>query len=382
MVNEETGNSDDPASAAINRFSCEACGADMRFDPSGGALMCDHCGQTADVTETHRAAIRELEFDDGLNLDLADRDTQELQIVKCANCAAQFEFAQDSFSEECPFCATPVVVDAGIVRAIRPKGVLPFSVAEQDARAAMRDWFGRLWFAPRGLQQFARKGRRLQGVYMPYWTFDADTQSNYSGERGTVYYDTTTVMRDGRHVQKRVQKIRWRPKSGTIARWFDDVLVLASKSLPKSFTDGLVPWDLERLEPYLPEFVAGFRAEGYTIELQDGFAIAREHMDRVIRRAVKFDISGDRQRIHSLSTHVSDVTFKHILLPVWMAAYKYRGRTFRCVVNGRTGRVQGERPWSGGKIALAIIAVALVGGALGFLIAINQSDGAAMLQAQ
>ena len=49
-------------------------------------------------------------------------------------------------------------------------------------------------------------------------------------------------------------------------------------------------------------------------------------MARVIERDVRFDIGGDRQRIHAIDTDVRNVTFKHILLPVWMAAYKYRGR--------------------------------------------------------
>ncbi|HKL56096.1 MAG TPA: primosomal protein N' (replication factor Y) - superfamily II helicase, partial [Roseovarius sp.] len=153
---------------------------------------------------------------------------------------------------------------------------------------------------------------------------------------------------------------------------FDDVLVLASRSLPKRFTDGLEPWDLSALEPYAPQYLAGFRAEGYAVELDEGFTEAREIMDRAIARDVRFDIGGDRQRIHDIQTQISDVTFKHVLLPVWLAAYKYRGETYRFVVNGRTGRVQGERPWSAWKIALAVIAGLLVAGAVGYVIAMEQ----------
>jgi hypothetical protein len=231
---------------------------------------------------------------------------------------------------------------------------------------------GRLWFAPNGLKDYARKGRRMQGIYVPYWTFDADTKSRYTGERGTVYYETRTVMRDGKRQQVQVPKVRWNGVRGRVARFFDDVLVLASTSLPKRFTDGLEPWDLSAMEPYSPEYLAGFRAEGYSIELQDGFTEARAYMDRVIERDVKFDIGGDRQRIHQLDTELDNLTFKHILLPVWLAAYKYRGKTYRFVVNGRTGRVQGERPYSGVKIAVAVIVGALVAAAVGYGVALNQ----------
>jgi hypothetical protein len=150
------------------------------------------------------------------------------------------------------------------------------------------------------------------------------------------------------------------------------VLVLASTSLPKKFTDALEPWDLSAMEPYSPEYLAGFRAEGYSIELQHGFTEARAYMDRVIERDVKFDIGGDRQRIHQLDTKLGDVTFKHVLLPVWLAAYKYRGKTYRFVVNGRTGRVQGERPYSAMKITIAIILGLIVAATVGYTMALNQ----------
>ena len=179
-------------------------------------------------------------------------------------------------------------------------------------------------------------------------------------------------MRDGKRKQVRVRKTRWRNVSGRVARFFDDVLVLASKSLPKKYTDALEPWDLSALEPYKPEYLAGFRAEGYQVELVDGFDDARAYMDRMIRRDIKYDIGGDDQRIGSVNTDIADVTFKHILLPVWLAAYKYRGKTYRFVVNGRTGRVQGERPYSAWKIAFAVIIGLILALIAGVVIANSQ----------
>ncbi|MDU8927446.1 TFIIB-type zinc finger domain-containing protein [Alisedimentitalea sp. MJ-SS2] len=357
-----------------HRFPCTQCGADFRFAPGEGKLICDHCGAEelieGDGYKTH--PIKELDFRAAIDAELPEQEIEETRVLQCPNCAAQVEFDEKDHAAECPFCATPVVTDTGTHRHIKPRGVLPFSLDERSARKAMTDWLGRLWFAPNGLQDYARKGRKMQGIYVPYWTFDADTKSRYDGERGTIYYETRTVTRDGKHVQERVQKIRWKRVSGRVARWFDDVLVLASRSLPKRYTDALEPWDLAALEPYRPEYLAGFRAEGYTIELEEGYGEARQHMARVIERDVKFDIGGDRQRIHDIDTAVSDVTFKHVLLPVWLAAYKYRGKTYRFVVNGRTGRVQGERPWSAWKITIAVILGLIVAAGVGYLIAINQ----------
>ena len=363
-----------PAPEAEHRFPCPQCGADFRFAPGQGKLVCDHCGAEAPVEGDDFKArpVKELDFRAALDARLPEQEIEETRVLQCPNCGAQVEFDGATHAAECPFCATPVVTDTGTHRHIKPRGVLPFALDERTARAAMTDWLGRLWFAPNGLQDYARKGRRMDGIYVPYWTFDADTKSSYRGERGTIYYVTRTVMRDGKHVQERVQKIRWSPASGRVARWFDDILVLASRSLPKRYTDALEPWDLAALEPYRPEYLAGFRAEGYTVELNEGYGEARAHMARVIERDVKFDIGGDAQRIHDIDTAVSDVTFKHVLLPVWLAAYKYRGKTFRFVVNGRTGRVQGERPWSVWKITFAVILGLIAAGIVGYLIALNQ----------
>lgn len=357
-----------------HRFPCEQCGADYRFDPAASMLVCDHCGHSQPVGAGpwQGATLKELDFDAAMADTLPGTEIEETRVLKCPNCAAQVEFDPDTHAAECPFCATPVVTDTGTHRHIKPRGVLPFALDEPQAHKAMGDWLGNLWFAPGGLQAYARKGRKMQGIYVPYWTYDADTRSGYRGERGTVYYETRTVTRDGKRVQEQVQKVRWRPASGRVKRFFDDVLVLASRSLPKGFTDALEPWDLSALEPYQPHYLAGFRAEGYSVALADGYEEARAQMARVIERDVRFDIGGDRQRIHQIDTDVSDVTFKHILLPVWLAAYKYQGKTYRFVVNGRTGRVQGERPWSVIKITIAVTLGLLIATGIGYVIATGQ----------
>lgn len=357
-----------------HRFPCDACGADLRFDPASGDLTCDHCGNRSPITEsgTARPVLAERDLGSALAHALPHHEIQETRVAKCPNCGAEVEFDPDVHAAECPFCATPVVTDTGTSRHIKPSGVLPFALSDRDARAAMNDWLGRLWFAPSGLTEYARKGRPMQGIYVPYWTFDADTRSSYSGERGTVYYEAATVVRNGKRTTVQVPKVRWRSVTGRVARFFDDVLVLASRSLPKSHTDALGPWDLPALEPYSPEFLAGFRAEAYQVQLEEGFEEARAIIDRTILRDVKFDIGGDRQRVHSIDTQIDHVTFKHVLLPVWLAAYRFRGRTFRFVVNGRTGQVQGERPYSALKIALAVIAASIVAAAIGYLAATTE----------
>ena len=354
-----------------HRWPCAQCGAQLRYAPGQTRLVCDHCGHAQEIApQAPRArALQELDLARALRNDLPPDEVEELRTTTCPNCGALVEIRGATHATECAFCATPVVLDTGTQRLIKPQALIPFALTENQARAAMTAWLGRLWFAPNTLLEYARKGRAMTGIYVPYWTFDAATASRYTGERGEYYYETrtVTVQVNGKpeRRQEQVRKTRWYRASGRVARDFDDVLVIASRSLPKGMGDRLEPWDFSALEPYTPEFLAGFQAEGYTVALAEGHAVARDRMADVIRRDVARDIGGDEQRIHSVDTDWREETFKHLLLPVWMAAYKYNGKSYRFVVNGQTGEVQGERPWSIWKIGFAVLVVAaLVAGAV------------------
>lgn len=301
----------------------------------------------------------------GLAADISADLAEDSRTSACPSCGAVVAFSGAAHAANCPYCDTPVVVDTGPRRQIKPQALLPFALTEAQARTALTKWLGSLWFAPNSLLAYARKHRAMQGIYTPFWTFDAATSSRYSGARGEHYYETrtVTVMVNGRSERRReqVQRTRWYPASGRVSRDFDDVITLSSTRLPDKLGDALTPWDLSQLQPYQPEYLAGFLAEGYTIPLADGWQSAKGIMARVIEGDIRADIGGDVQRIDHVDTSYRRETFKHVLLPIWTAAYKYNGKSYRFVVNGQTGEVQGERPYSLWKIAFAVLLLAAVG---------------------
>jgi hypothetical protein len=138
------------------------------------------------------------------------------------------------------------------------------------------------------------------------------------------------------------------------------MLVVGSSSLPRDLAEELEPWDLDNLVSYADEYLPGFIAERYQIDLRQGWSRATERMDEVIRGDVRRDIGGDHQRIHTLSTTHDDVTYKHVLMPMWICSYRYKEKVYRFLVNARTGEVQGQRPWSWVKIGLTVLVVAAV----------------------
>ncbi len=358
-------------------FPCAQCGANLVFQPGTEQLVCPHCGHVNHIETRKADKLQEVDFRKALRDQISVTEVETTQVVVCDTCGAAVEADEKERASVCPYCASPLVRDPGANRHFKPKGLLPFLLSEREGRTALDKWLGSRWFAPSGLRQYARADKRLTGIYTPYWTFDADTASSYTGRRGDTYYVTETYTvqtNDGpQRMTRQVPRIRWTNVSGRVRRFFDDILVLASTGLPKDHADQLAPWDLHALVPYRPDYLAGFRSEAYTVDLEAGFSEARAVMDMQIRRDIRFDIGGDHQQITSVDTNLGDITFKHILLPIWIAAYRYRGKSYQFVVNGRTGAVRGDRPYSAWKIVAAFIAGAVAMAALFYVL---QESGA------
>lgn len=351
----------------VERFPCEQCGAILKYAPGTDHQACEYCGFENHI-ERSCEPIQEYDLQQALR-QLAQPQKEPVKPqIHCDECGAGFQFESHTHAGECPFCGTPIVTTTVQAKPIQPKSLLPFAIGEQDAKRRFQGWIAKLWFAPNTVKKYARSDTKLTGVYVPYWTFDSDTETDYVGERGDVYYVTVPVqvVRNNRTVTelRRVPKIRWTPVSGRVRRFFDDVLVGASKSLPRKILDALQPWDLSNLLPYDEKYLSGFRSEYYQVELDEGFDAAKQIMDGVIYRDIARNIGGDHQRIHRARTRHDKTTYKHCLLPVWSAAFRYRDKTYRFVINGRTGKVQGERPYSGWKIGFAVLAALLAAAGL------------------
>jgi LSD1 subclass zinc finger protein len=342
------------------QFPCKQCGANLQYAPGTRTLKCPYCGTANEIPESTET-VEELDFHAWLAKVADEQPTDEALTVKCNTCGAEATLATNVTADRCPFCGSPIVAQAMSSRRIKPQALLPFSVTREQAVNAFRTWVRSLWFAPNALKRTAEAEAGIKGIYIPSWTYDCDTTSHYTGQRGDDYWvtETYTTTVNGKRVTRtrQVRKTRWRYASGTVHNRFDDLLVLATDALPRKYAERLEPWDLHSATAYSDEYLSGFVAQSYQVDLPSGFEIAREMMVDPIERSIRHDIGGDHQRIDSVDTRYHHITFKHLLLPVWLSAYRYNNRTFRFMVNARTGEVQGERPYSAVKIALLIVAI-------------------------
>jgi DNA-directed RNA polymerase subunit RPC12/RpoP len=332
-------------------FTCESCGAPLRYSPITTSLRCEFCSNTKEIPLS-KEHIKEYDFNRALQF-LERQKRQEIhKSVKCNKCAVSFELTPYSISSNCPYCGTPAITD--FVQEITPKSILPFSITEKEATQRFRAWIGSLWFAPNKLKDFVDGDERLIGYYLPHWTYDSQTQTHYQGQRGVIYYVTVerTVVVNGRQQRVRQQepRINWTPVQGRVVNNFDDITIGASKTISHAILDNLAPWDTHQLVPFDRQYLAGFESEEYTIGLDNGFEYAKMKMDRVIRQDIKRDIGGDQQQIDTLNTQHHNTTYKNALFPVWIAGFKWKGKLYNYAINGQSGEVVGERPYSWVKI--------------------------------
>ncbi len=350
---------DSPGTADGLRFPCANCGAKLEFKPGTDCLVCPYCNHQNRISGGEQI-VQELDFQQAISTLHQIAEQVEHELVKCDACAAEIDRPANVTSLSCPYCGSNIVLQSHTRRAIKPKSLLPFAIDRRPAAEKVRAWLKGLWFAPSAIRRFADIDGVIKGIYYPAWTYDCGTVTDYTGFRGDHYWVTVsyTAYENGKAVQRtrQEQRTRWTPAWGTVQNEFDDVLVLASRSLPEEYSQRLEPWDLKALTPYADGYLSGFLAESYQIDLAQGFDLAKELMAPIIDATIRGDIGGDEQRITSRRIKFHDITFKHILLPIWIGAFRFRAKLFRVLINARTGEVQGERPYSWIKITLAVLA--------------------------
>lgn len=345
-----------------NSIKCKDCGANLTFQPGTIHLTCEYCGARNEI-QVVKSVIEEIDFKGFLSENQNDQSKQDIVTVKCDNCGASTTLRPNVTSDSCPYCGTALVVKNSTTSSIiKPKYILPFKVERKAANDEFIKWVGGLWFAPNNLKMYAQNSAdKLKGVYLPYWTYDSNTGSDYDGARGTYYYVTVSysTMVNGKSVMRTRQerRTRWTSVSGHVENSFDDILVCASNSLPREIVKELEPWDLPALVDYNDHFLSGFVTESYQLNVEEGFSEAKSIMSSAIHRSVVRDIGGDDQRVYNINTNYRKITFKHILLPLWISAYRYHEKTYRFMINARTGEVKGERPYSAMKITLFVLSI-------------------------
>ncbi len=349
--------------AALEKHPCPACGAQAEWNPSRQKLVCPFCGTEAPyAVDKDSGKVQELDLVSALrSIPDEDRGWQtDRRSVQCQSCKAVMVYDPARVGQNCEFCGSPALVDYQEIKSpIRPQSLLPFKVTAAQIRESMRSWYAGRWFAPGKLKRLALVDQ-VKGLYIPYWTFDAQAECPWRAEAGYYYYvQESYTDNQGKRQTRQVRKVRWEPASGHVSHFFDDQPVPGSRGIDAGLLRGIEPFPTKELVPYDTAFLSGFVVEHYQVVLLDAAKQGRERMNAELRTLCSARVPGDTQRNLEIFPTYSGETFKHILVPLWLLTYTYGKRVFQVVANGYTGAIAGKYPKSPWKVAAAVVAVIL-----------------------
>lgn len=356
----DSNNSFDPDYAEdVLQMPCPSCGGKLSYSAEKKAIHCRSCGYLKDIdTNANKVVEQSLASAEKLMNTYTPQSVAK-KVVDCSGCGAQLMIDETDVAVRCNFCGSDKVNQKAFDKnLIKPQGIIPFKIPAQEAKDKFKVWIKKGWFTPNKLKHLAKVGD-VHGVYVPFWTYDAQTLSNWSGEAGFHYYETETYTdSDGNTQTKRVRHTRWEYRSGRFDHFFNDLLIVASKGLPHKVITPIYPFELESVVNFDEELIVGWESEIYSLDVKEGYSIAEDKMDSQLNAMASNYLGGDTQRHLRIDTSKWDQTFKHIVLPVWLCSYQYNGKSYQFAVNGQTGKINGSKPTSWIKVTLFILCIA------------------------
>jgi hypothetical protein len=285
----------------------------------------------------------------------------ERRTVQCQSCKAVSVFEPERVGQRCEFCGSPALVPYEEIKSpIRPQSLLPFRVAETAVREQIRRWYKSKWLAPGALKSRALVDT-VRGIYIPYWTFDAQVVCPWEADAGHYYYTTETYRDNKGNMQTRqVRHVRWEPASGVVNHFFDDEPIPGTRGVNLGLLKRVEPYPTNELVPYDTSFLSGFVVEHYQVVLLDAAQASEASMRQKLEQLCAAEVPGDTHRNLVIHPTFSARTFKHVLVPLWLLTYTYGPRVFHVLVNGATGRIAGEYPKSPWKVFFLVLGIIIV----------------------
>lgn len=319
----------------------------MVFSPEKGELECPYCGTLSEIKadDSEEKSLSEL-------MKANNTWSSETHVFRCQNCGASQIIGINEISKACSFCGTTNIVETNEIAGVKPNAVVPFAITIKQAVENVKAWVKKKFFAPSRFKKEV-KPENVSGVYNPAFTFDTQTYSTYYGVLGKYYYETRTV--NGK--TERIRKIRYFTVSGNYDAFFDDVLIQASRTIEQKFVDKMQPFETNDSKEYTAEYLNGFSASQYERDGMECWELAKEKIHARVKSLILSQYVYDVVSSFSVNVACEDITYKYVLLPVYVGHCKWNKKNYNFYVNGKNGKVAGKTPLS----ALKIIGTVLLG---------------------
>ncbi len=362
MINEDIYEEVTEKDVDVESIKCPNCGNNLKFNPKTQKLFCEYCDTEVEFDQNF--AYEEKNLFEAINSTV--EQWTETRVFLCENCGAKVVLKKTETATSCPFCGTPHVVPVEETAGIKPNVVVPFQIDMDSAVDSLKKWAKKKLFAPKKFKKTISPDN-VKGLYLPCYTYDSQTASFYSGKIGKRH--TRTV---GSGKNRRTQTyIVWRNISGNFNRFFNDIAITAGNKIDQKTLNKLGYSDASYNRVYDDEYLLGYMAYGAEKNLSDGWKEACAVMDEILRKEILSQYSYDVVSYLNVSTSHANVTYKYVMLPVYVGNYKYGKKTYNFTVNGVTGVVTGKYPVSPIRVSIAVVLGLAVVGGIGALLYFN-----------
>jgi uncharacterized Zn finger protein (UPF0148 family) len=344
---------------------CPACGSPR----SPGAKFCVACGMPFEATATVPPEAPAATTQATRELSQPPKEAGQISTTSfhCQNCGSDIAVTTGERSIRCPFCDSTYVAEIQSDRTgrRRPEFVIGFAVTREQALQKYFEWIRKGgWFRPGDLSLRAISDKQV-GVYVPFWHYAYEARSRWGAMIGQHWYRTETYTvrtQDGKTETRTrtVQETEWSPLSGKHHKYYFGYLVSASKGLSQQEALSIQPYDLRAITRFKPYYLAGWTSEEYSVDYAQAKAIAESEFQQREINNISRMMPGDTYGQLNVQTEFELNETDLMLLPVHILSYRYRDRVYRFLVNGQTGRIAGEKPWSGVRIAGAVSVVVIL----------------------
>ncbi len=343
-------------SSSYLKTKCNRCGEPkVSYNADKSALVCSNCKHVEPLPK-NKDSINELKLGEGFDMKLMDQGLEgKFKGAVCMNCGAFVATSLDTVWESCPFCAHPEAEPfRGKINTIRPAEILPFNYPKARAVALFQKW-ARGLFAPASLIQAAREPH-VKGIYIPFWNFEVMTRSSWKAVQ----------LVDGGKGKKSKQ-----PVQGYFAHFFDDLRLFASHQIDPHSWDAMGSYPLEKAVVYDSKYLEGMHTEIVQQEFNSVLKVAEKQLEKMIRTQITEKSKGKSLQNLAVRSEKQLLDAKLLLLPVWVATYDQDENLSQVLINGFSGEMHAERPYSMIKVALGVLVAVL--GLIGFIILLNKT---------
>lgn len=346
-------------------YKCPSCGAPLTYDGRQKEMTCGSCGNTFDP-ETIRT-VNQIAQEDAEHEDMrwkmeggafSGEDLEKTRTYSCSSCGAQLFTEETTVATECAFCGSPSVIPSQFTPGTRPETIIPFLIEKAQAEKMFRDYFKQRKLIPNLFLQGTLKIEEIRKLYVPFWLFGctADARMTYQGTQVLSHRSGQYMVRTTRHYLIH--------RAGTLA--FSNLPVDASERLDNKITESIEPFRTSEAIPFIPQTLSGAQANRADLATEQCQERANQRVKSTTDKMFRDTVSGYASVItQNSSIRITDGTAQPVLYPVWLITTKKENKIYTFAINGQTGELTCDIPWSKAKFFGRMLSAGLGAAAIG-----------------